>query len=445
MRKFTRRESIGLGVGAMAALSLPRRAARAAVPVADVPMPDFTPESGAELRVLRPAKFVPADETLFNENTQKFVDATGIPVKVDYQAWEDLRPQTAVTANTGAGPDVVLGWTDDPHLYSDKLIEITDIADYLGAKYGGWYPVAERYGKKFGTENWVAIPFGGSGGPALYRKSWINEAGFDEFPGDTDGFLKLCQAMQKINHPAGFALGHAVGDANSFCHWLVWSHGGFMIDEDQKVAINSKETIAALKYGRALYETFIPGTLSWNDVSNNKAMLAGELGVSQNGVSLYNAFRNSEDPNVKAQAEDVYMARMPTGPVGFGTETALVVNAMIFAHTEYPNAAKAYLTFMMEVDQYDPWLTASSGYWAQPLKAYAESEVWSKDPKVTLYRDTMKDSLWLAYKGPISEASAAVVADYVMVDMVSSACSGTVTAEEAAAEAERRALRYYKS
>ena len=47
------------------------------------------------------------------------------------------------------------------------------------------------------------------------------------------------------------------------------------------------------------------------------------------GVSLYNAFRNSEDPNVKAQAEDVYMARMPVGPVGFGTETALVVNARI--------------------------------------------------------------------------------------------------------------------
>lgn len=445
MRRFTRRQTIGLGVGAVAAMSSLGRATRAAVPVADVAAPEFAIESGAELRVLRPAKFVPADETLFNENTQKFVDATGVPVKVDYQAWEDLRPQTAVTANTGAGPDVVLGWTDDPHLYGDKLVEITDIADYLGAKYGGWYPVAELYGKRFGTENWVAIPFGGSGGPALYRKSWINEAGFDEFPKDTDGFLKLCQAMQKSGHPAGFALGHAVGDANSFCHWLVWSHGGFMIDEDQKVAINSKETIEALKYGRALYETFIPGTLSWNDVSNNKAMLAGEIGVSQNGVSLYNAFRNSEDANVKAQAEDVYMARMPTGPVGFGTETALVVNAMIFNHTAYPNAAKAYLTYMMEADQYDAWLTASSGYWAQPLKAYAESEVWTMDPKVTLYRDTMKDSLWLAYKGPISEASAAVVADYVMVDMVSSACSGSASAEDAAAEAERRAQRYYKS
>lgn len=445
MRKFTRRQSIGLGVGAVAALSPLGRRARAAVPMADVAAPEFPIESGASLRVLRPAKFVPADETLFNENTQKFVDATGVQVRVDYQAWEDLRPQTAVTANTGAGPDVVLGWTDDPHLYGDKLVEITDIAEYLGAKYGGWYPVAELYGKRFGTDSWVAIPFGGSGGPALYRKSWMNEAGFDAFPTDTDGFLKLCQAMQKIGHPAGFALGHAVGDANSFCHWLVWSHGGYMIDEDQKVAINSKETVEALKYGRALYETFIPGTLSWNDVSNNKAMLAGEIGLSQNGVSLYNAFLNSEDPNIKAQAEDVYMARMPVGPVGFGTETALVVNAMIFGHTAYPNAAKAYLTYMMEADQYDPWLTGSSGYWAQPLKAYAESEVWSRDPKVTLYRDTMKDSLWLAYKGPISEASAAVVADYVMVDMVSAACSGSVSAEDAAAEAERRALRYYKS
>lgn len=445
MRKFTRRETIGIGIGAVAAASGLGRATRAAVPVADVAAPQFEIEDGAELRVLRPAKFVPADEEFFNKNTAKFIETTGIQVRVDYQAWEDLRPQTAVTANTGAGPDIVLGWTDDPHLYTDKLVEITDIAEYLGQKYGGWYPLAELYGKKFGTDTWVAIPFGGTGSPAVYRKSWMNEAGFDTFPADTDGFLKLCQELKKIGHPAGFALGHAVGDANAFVHWLVWSHGGYMIDENQKVAINSKETIAALQYGRELYDTFIPGTLSWLDVSNNKAMLAGEIGLTQNGVSLYNAFRNSEDPNVAALAEDVYHASMPVGPAGRGTETALVVNAMIFNHTEYPNAAKAYLTFMMEAEQYDAWLTASSGYWAQPLAAYAESEVWAKDPKVTIYRDTMKNALWLAYKGPISEASAAVVADYVMVDMVSSVCSGSATPEEAAAEAERRAKRYFEA
>ena len=71
--------------------------------------------------------------------------------------------------------------------------------------------------------------------------------------------------------------------------------------------------------------------------------------------------------------------------------------------------------------------------------------MWQSDPKITLYRDTMKDALWFAYKGPISEAPAAVVADYVMVDMVSSAATGAATPEDAAAEAERRAKRYYKS
>src|SRR5690606_10847778 len=118
MRKFTRRETIGIGVGAVAAATGLGRATRAAVPVADVPAPQFEIEDGAQLRVLRPAKFVPADEEFFNKNTAKFIETTGIQVRVDYQAWEDLRPQTAVTANTGAGPDIVLGWTDDPHLYT---------------------------------------------------------------------------------------------------------------------------------------------------------------------------------------------------------------------------------------------------------------------------------------------------------------------------------------
>src|SRR3546814_4635149 len=84
---------------------------------------------------------------------------------------------------------------------------------------------SERYGKKFGTENWVAIPFGGSGGPALYRKSWINEAGFDEFPKDTDGFLKLrseehtseLQSLMRISY-AVFCLKKKTSTDNSLRH-----------------------------------------------------------------------------------------------------------------------------------------------------------------------------------------------------------------------------------
>ena len=285
---------------------------------------------------------------------------------------------------------------------------------------------------------------GASGGLALYRKSWLGEIGFDGFPTNLDGFLDMCRKLQKSGHPAGFALGHAVGDANAFCHWLVWTHGGAMTDPAGKVTINSKETVEALKYARALYPTFIAGTNSWNDTSNNKALLAGEIGATQNGVSLYFSAKNSTDPNIAKIGADLEHSHMPIGPVGRVTEGALAINAMIFKHTKFPNAAKAYMAYMMEAPQYDKWLTGSFGYWGQPLKAYEESAVWTSDRKIALYKETMDKSLYYAYPGAITEASGAVMADYVMVDMVAAAATGSSTPEDAAKEAERRAKRYFR-
>jgi multiple sugar transport system substrate-binding protein len=438
------RRQLGLGVGAAAAAGLIGGGAHAAVPVADVPPPNLPIEKGASLRVLRPSKFVDPDEKIFNENSKKFTEQTGVAVRVDYSGWEDLRPQTAVTANTGAGPDIVVGWTDDPHLYSDKLIDLTDIAEYLGKKYGGWYPLAEMYGKKYKTNQWIAIPMGASGGPAVYRESWLKDVGYDHFPKTTDELLDCCRKLQKSGHPAGFTTGHAVGDANAYCYWLVWAFGGSLIDEQGKVTISSKETLEALKYARAIYPTFIPGTNSWLDPSNNKALLAGEIAATQNGVSLYFSAKFSPEASLKAMAADLNHARMPIGPVGKPTESALAINAMAFKHSKYPNAAKSYLAFMMEAPQYDHWLTDSFGYWGQPLKAYEQSAVWTNDPKIAVYKDTMAASRWLAYPGAINDKSGAVVADYVIVDMVAAASTGSSTPEDAMKEAERRAKRYYR-
>ena len=71
------------------------------------------------------------------------------------------------------------------------------------------------------------MPFGGTGGPLVYRRSAVKEAGYDKIPNDHAGFLKLCQELKKVNKPAGFALGNAVGDGNGFANWLIWSHGGY--------------------------------------------------------------------------------------------------------------------------------------------------------------------------------------------------------------------------
>jgi multiple sugar transport system substrate-binding protein len=120
---ITRRDSLALGAAAVGAASVPiigaPRTAYAAVddvPTANVKAPEYKIEKGASLHVLRPAKFIDPDEVYWKQNTQKFIQQTGVDVKVDFVSWEDLRPQLAVVANTGAGADIVASFGADPHI-----------------------------------------------------------------------------------------------------------------------------------------------------------------------------------------------------------------------------------------------------------------------------------------------------------------------------------------
>jgi multiple sugar transport system substrate-binding protein len=402
--------------------------------------PQYKPEQGASLRVLRWAPFVKGDEDQWIANTQKFTQATGVDVRIDKESWEDIRPKAAVAANVGSGPDIMLVWFDDPHQYPEKLLPVTDLANYLGNKYGGWYDGLQGYAKR--GDQFVALPLAAIGNGIIYRDSMLKAAGFQEMPKDTAGFLELAKALKAKAKPMGFALGKAVGDGNNFAHWIVWSHGGKMVDENGKVVINSPETIKALQYARELYQQFIPGTEAWLDINNNRAFLAGDVGLTANGVSLY--YSAKTDPKLAEMAADMRSANMPIGPIGRPMELHQTTSSVIFQHTKFPQAAKAYLKFMYEQPQMSEWLKASSAYCCQPLKAYADNPVWTSDPLHAPYAKASETLVPNGYAGPLGYASAATMADYVMVDMVAEAASGQRSPEEAAKRAETRANRYYR-
>ena len=237
------------------------------------------------------------------------------------------------------------------------------------------------------------MPLGVAGVAMVYRQSHMKAAGFDTFPKDTDGFLKLCKALAGKGTPPGFALGNATGDANTWVQWLVWSFGGKLVDKDNKVVIDSPETIKALEYSKELYQTFAPGTLSWLDPNNNKAFLDGQISLTNNGISVYYAAKTSKDPKVAEMAKDIYHANMPIGPIGKPSEFQLFFNQMIFKHTKYPKAAKEFLRFMMEAEQMDPWVQAAIGYVTPALTYFEKNPIWTVDPKHTPYRDSMKN-MW---------------------------------------------------
>lgn len=400
------------------------------------------PEKGAKLRVLRWKRFVQGDEDAYMANVKKFTEKTGIEVRIDNEGWEDVRPKAAVAANTGAGPDIILSTNDDANLYPDKLLDVTDLAEYLGKQYGGWFPAAQAYNRPDGKK-WIALPLGAAGSMMVYRQSQVKAAGFDAFPKDTDGFLKMMKALKDKGTPGGMALGNATGDG-LWCNWLVWAFGGMLVDKNNKVVINSAETQKALEYGKELYATFVPGTLSWLDPNNNKAFLDGQCSVTNNGISIYYAAKNSQDPKIKEMASDIQHATFPVGPVGQPTESHLFFNQMIFKHTKYPKAAKEFLRFMMEKEQFEPWLTGAAGYVAPPLDAYTKTAVWTADPKNTPYRDAVKNMRPAGYAGKLGYASAGAGADFIMVNMVAEAISGSKTPKEAMERAQQRAERYYK-
>jgi len=103
-------------------------------PLANAQQYKVVPEKGAKLRVLRWKRFVQGDEDVWAENTRKFTALTGIEVRVDAEGWEDVRPKAAVAANVGSGPDIIISTMEDAHQYPEKLVDVSDVANYLGAK-----------------------------------------------------------------------------------------------------------------------------------------------------------------------------------------------------------------------------------------------------------------------------------------------------------------------
>ena len=135
---------------------------------------------------------------------------------------------------------------------------------------------------------------------------------------------------------------------------------------------------------------------------------------------------------------------LPRGAAPKAPETALTLNAMVPRYTRAPNAAREYIRFMMEAPQYDAWLTGCLGYWSQPLKAYAESAVWSSDPKLAVFRNAMDTPYYEGFAGPIGPAMGATNENWVVVDMFARVVTGEQNPQDSMRAAARAARRWYR-
>src|SRR6202045_600845 len=155
MTNFTRRTVIkgGTALAATGALTGPALLEWARAWAQTAP---WKPEKDAKLSMLRWKYFVQSEDEAFVKLIEAFTKATGVPVDISRESYEDVQPKASVAANTGTGPDLFWGLYSLPHLFPQKCVDVSDVADYLGKKYGGWVDSAGTNGKS--GDKWIGVP-----------------------------------------------------------------------------------------------------------------------------------------------------------------------------------------------------------------------------------------------------------------------------------------------
>ena len=226
------------------------------------------------------------DDYIKNTLAPAYEKETGVKVVYELTAVGSLPTRISTVIETGSGADVTMIFLLYPFLFSDKLMDVSDIAEEIGKQQGGWYPAAKEAGIVNGQ--WKAIPHSNIGQLMNWRTDWFAEVGVKKFPDTWEELYEVGKKLKAKDHPFGFELGHGFGDNHGWIYPLLWSYGGHEVEADGKtVVIDSDETAKALDFARKFFkDCMFDDVLGWTDVSNNKAWMAEQISCTNNAESI---------------------------------------------------------------------------------------------------------------------------------------------------------------
>src|SRR5215510_13632319 len=89
-----------------------------------------------ELTFLSWNHFVPASDDELRRQAEVFGRQTGVTVRVDTIAHLQLPAKRAAEAQVQSGHDMILTGDADPFLFESQLVDLADVIDDLGKRYG---------------------------------------------------------------------------------------------------------------------------------------------------------------------------------------------------------------------------------------------------------------------------------------------------------------------
>src|SRR5215475_4744532 len=264
------------------------------------------------LKILQWSHFVPAFDEWFNK---KFAVEWGqkhnTNVTVDNINLVDLNTRAASEAQAKKGHDLFM-LLSPPAKYEGQVLDMSPVYQEVEKKHGKKIDLAHKSTYNPKTKKYYAFSDSYAPDPGNWRKDLWSQVGFPNGPDTYDDLRKGAKAIKdKLGNPCGLGLSQEL-DTSMAMRALLWSFGGAEQDEAGNVAINSKQTIEALKFMKALYqESETPEVFTWTPPSNNQAMLAGKVSYVANAISIT---RQSEREKLPID-KDIMISRALKGPV----------------------------------------------------------------------------------------------------------------------------------
>jgi ABC-type glycerol-3-phosphate transport system substrate-binding protein len=334
--------------------------------------------------------WVPAGNVEMKKQVAAWSDKNKVEVKADFITSQGQ--QTLLTINAEAqarrGHDIITiaNWNVRDH--ADKLENVDDVVGRLIAKNGEANAVANYLGKEKGK--WVAVPSSWgtqNKGPAA-RISMMKEfAGLDVvkmYPAEDvpetaeakawnlDAMLKAAEACAKAGKPFGIGLGTTADNVDT-AGSLFASFGAELVDAKGAIQIKSAAVRQALEYCQKLVKFFPADAQSWDDSSNNRALIAGNSAFIYNPPSAW-AVAVRDAPAIAA---DTWHFPVPAGPKGRFVPHSMNFWA-IWQFAQNKSAAKDLIEFLMQPENVDARSTSVLGYDLPPYQKMSESKVWDK-------------------------------------------------------------------
>jgi multiple sugar transport system substrate-binding protein len=401
---------------------------------------------GTKLHWVRWVDFIPESDVELKRQMGDASKALGAQVELETINGNDIQARITAAIQSSAGPDIFMMMYNWPQLYASACADSSDVAKELAKTEGGFYDVWAPAVSSGG--HWLSVPHSIIGNAVAYRKSWLKEAGADQFPKTWEELRKVSAILKKKGRPYGQTLGHTFGDSPTFTYPITWSFGGAETDKSgKKAVIDSKGTVDAVKYMTALWkEGCDEGGLAWDDTNNNRAFHAGEIWGTLNGASIYIVAKRQKDKIKDDKGEpmwqDIDHANLPAGPAGAYT-MYLPMSDAVMKYSKNQKLAKDFLRWLHKKENYEKWFQTQEGYSVGATKVWERNPMWEKiDPPLRIFRTAARSTRIFGYAGPASAKATEAFSKYIVTDMYAKGVQGT-KAEDAVKWAEAELKKIY--